>query len=247
MNIHRSTALRKCLVAATLAAATVAASPSAKAYMALIYELDRRYAAGFPDVGTRMSATFIQAGVNTVELTLRVNNIGSPNAFVQNWWFNFNGLPQDLQVVASSASGTTPGTLAYGTSNSQFMAGRDGIQWDFSFYSGGTKDLHQGDTITYALYSASGLDIDQFNSSTHAGGVNAPNFYSGANVRDGATTQKYLDFAPRYESISGPPPFVLVPEASTVYLGFLLFAGAVGGEIFRRKRDVQAPAPQVQA
>lgn len=238
--MKKRTTFSKWLLSGAIAAACVAATPSVSAYMALIYELDRRYASGFPNEGTRMTATFVQANANTVELTLRADNIG--NAFIQNWWFNFNGNAANIAVVASTGSGgATPGSLALPGVGSAFNIGRDGINWDFSFYSGGTQDFRQSDTVTFALYSASGLTIQQFDSSLPLGIV--ANAYSGANIVDGATTTRYIDMAPRYEEISGPPPFVLVPEASTVYLGFLMLVGAVGGEVVRRKRAPQsAPA-----
>lgn len=232
----RST-LSKWLLSSVIAASCVAATPSVSAYMALIYELDRRYASGFPNEGTRMTATFVQANANTVELTLRADNVGT--AFIQNWWFNFNGNAADIAVIASvGTGGATPGSLALPQVGSAYHIGRDGINWDFSFYSGGTQDFRQGDTVTFALYSASGLTIQQFDSSIPLG-ITA-NAYTGANIVNGTTT-RYLDLAPRYEEIAGPPPFVLVPEASTVYLGFLMLVGAVGGEVFRRKRAPQSP------
>lgn len=245
MKTRGNSVLRKSLMGSVLAGICIAAVPSSNAYMALIYELDRRYAAGFPDEGIRMTATFIQANANTVELTLRADNIGS--AYIQNWWFNFNGLPADLDVIGStSTGGATPGGLALPGTPSNFNIGRDGIRWDFSFYSGASQDFQQGDTVTFALYSQSGLTIQHFDSYVNAGGVYAPNFYSGANIVDGSTTTKYLDFAPRYEELHGPPPFVLVPEASTVYLGFLMLVGAIGGEVFRRNRQ-PAVAPVKKA
>jgi len=235
MKIKTLAVLRRALASVILGAAILLCSPSSKGAMALIYELDHRFS------GTSMDgpipwavATFLQVDPNTVSLDLQVNNIY--DGYINNWWFNFNGSISTLQVTGMEATGTTAPIYSTATQNStMFNAGKDGIRWNFSFYGGATGDFKSGDDVKVTLYSASGLNIEQFAKSVGAGG--GPNLYSGANVNGlPGGTEKIVDLEPRWENIQSPPQFALVPEASSIYLGFLLLSGAVGGELVRRKK-----------
>lgn len=236
MKISGSKAVSKILAGAFLCGGILAV-PSASGAMALIYELDHRFSgATLPGNNAPWAvATFLQVSETSVQLHLKANDIGS--GYLNNWWFNFNGSLPSLQVTAI---GETPGTSApifsYAANNATlFNTGRDSIRWSFSLFSGGSADFNSGDEIYLNFYSSSGLDIHQFDASIGAGG--GPNLYSGANINGIPGTEKIVDLAPRYENINPPPPnFSMVPEASSMFLGFLLLAGCVGGEIVRRNR-----------
>jgi hypothetical protein len=235
MKTNRSKAIQKALTGALFGAGILLSSPSASGAMALIYELDHRFSgATMPGPTPWAVATFMQLDENTVGLHMKANDISE--GYIANWWFNFEGSLSTLNVsTISKTAGTSDPTFAYsGVNTALFSSGRDSIRWDFSFYAGTAQDFKSGDEIFVSFYSASGLDIHQFDSSIGAGG--GPNLYSGANVNGLAGgTEKIVDLAPRYEDVQAPPQFVLVPEASSVFLGFLMLAGCVGGEVYRRK------------
>jgi hypothetical protein len=235
MKYLKIAVIRKVLAGAIIGAALLLCSPSASGAMALIYELDHRFSGtSMPGPIPWAVATFLQVDANTVELHMRANNISG--GYIDNWWFNFNGNASALQVLnETSAENGAPIFATTANNSTMFNAGRDAIRWNFSFYGGTTQDFKSGDDVYVTLYNASGLDIHQFDKSVGAGG--GPNLYSGANVSglDGGT-EKIVDLAPRYDDIQGTPQFAVVPEASAVYLGFVLLSGALGGEILRRKK-----------
>jgi hypothetical protein len=202
--------------------------------MALIYELNHRFSGSNIPNSPWASATFLQNGPDHVELHMKVNDI-TATGFINNWWFNFNGNLADLHINATDSQGTAVPTFATATQNATlFNQGRDGLNWDFSFYSGSAGNFRNGDEVWIDFYSAGGLVIEQFDSSTPS--AQGP-LYTGANVHGGVVVTKIVDLAPRYEDIQGPPHFALVPETSTVLLGFVMLAGCVGGELLRRRRE----------
>jgi hypothetical protein len=220
MGIIGRSILRQRFLLGVLGGFCIAAAPRTSAYLAQINELDRRYSAGVASQASRPPGLFAPAPSNVGKLVFRTDVIGGPNAFIQNWWFNFNGSPGDPTMLASR-------NFAYGSINPQFNAGRDGVQWDFGFYSGASEDARGGDSVTAALYSQTGLSLSNFDAYAAAPTGPAP--------KDEATA-KFLDVAGRYDG-DGPAAFVLVPEATTVYLGFLLLAGALGGVLLRRAQS----------
>jgi hypothetical protein len=250
MKINSLTVTKRSLASAILLTSAVLA-PSTFGARALIYELDHRFSgAVIPNTNPPWAvATFLQVDNNTVELHMRANDIG--NGYINNWWFNFEGSAANLQIMGISASvGTTQPTFSYagGSNAALFNNGRDSIRWDLSMFSGANQDFKSNDDIYVSFYSASGLSIDQFNSSIGAGA--GPNMYSGANINSDAGTTKIVDLAPRYEeNVTSPPhfDFAAAPEASSVFLGFVLLAGCVGSEVVRRKREAALATIPVSA
>ncbi len=245
MKINSRKTVKGLTISLFLGAAMLLATPSSRGAMALIYELDRRYSGVnvLPASTIWATATFHQLSSTSVGLHMKANSISS--GYVANWWFNFTGLPSDLSVFATTqTSGTSSPTFAYnGLNTTLFDSGRSSLNWDFSLYSAASPDFQNGDEIFVTFYSASALPVSAFDSST-PGNTSNPNLFSGANINGlpipgggNSGVQKIVDIAPRYEDVQPPPNFVLVPEASSVFLGFLLLAGCVGGELFRRNRE----------
>lgn len=234
MKINRSTATQKVLAGAALGLGLLL-SPSASGAMAIIYDVDYHYSGVAISAPTPwLTATFLQTTPWTVELHMKVNNVTAAR-HVQNWWFNFDGNTADLQIIGTDSIGTTVPTFATPTVNATlYNQNRGGLNWDFSFSMGTSTAFSSGDDVWINFYNAAGLNVNQFNSFTTSP---QGNLYTGAWIPGAVVPARITDMGPRFDDGGGPPHFALVPETSTVFLGFLLLAGCIGGEVLRRRRE----------
>jgi hypothetical protein len=144
---------------------------------------------GTPPWGT---ATFANAGLNAVQLTLQLN-LQDPDEFLASWYFNLDPAldPDDLLFSAPTGTGPT-GATTIATETDDFQADGDGL-YDilFSFPTSGNPNLpaatnrFQGSenlVLTITCPGCSGFDEDSFNFLSTPAGGNGP-FLHAAHVQ----------------------------------------------------------------
>jgi hypothetical protein len=213
-----------------LAVTVVVATLTGATASALVVDLGLNTAytfSGLPGGGGTpwLTATICDAGVNTVQLTLKAPNLAA-SEFVSKWLFNLNPSldPDDLIIAQSATVGSfasptitpTQGVNYPNNQQNQLGAG-GGLLFDFGFgfessgATGGAQRFTDGDEVTFTITGINGLTVNDFLYTTAKGDFGP--FTSAAHIQgigqDGNFSAWVGDGVP-------------VPEPTTVIAGCLL-------------------------
>ena len=202
---------RQSLIASLIGMSLVATAATSSADM-IELGLGTVYTGTAPTSSTTpwLTATLVDSGLNTVNLTLQAPNLTGTEA-VKNWLFNLNPSldPSALSISVLNASGVTLNSV-----NTVNEHAGGGLLFDFGFdFQTANNDpgrFTQGDQMVFQISSAGPLSVADFN------------YQSSKDSFGPFTTAAHIISIPTGEGSGWIGDGVPVPEPATVIAGCLL-------------------------
>jgi hypothetical protein len=140
--------------------------------------LNLEFSGAFPPAGPPspcwLEATFVDVGLNSVDLTLEGHLVGSAE-FVGEWLFNLDPTKDPNQLSITYSSGVPNNTAVISTGVDAFQANGDGlfdIQFDWPNNPVGDR-FNDSDVVVYNITSTQSINVHSFNYESAPDGGNS--------------------------------------------------------------------------